>query len=173
VLAVLLAIPAAVLGYGYWFARTHGSFYCSLSDSTDPRNPRPVDDASLAFLDARGEVLARAVSMPPYGTVHLSSPAAFSCREIEGRAASSTDVRAEWQRCFERQSRWIPTWIERVRAVDLRAGACTIRGLPVRVTKHGGEWWIWWVPLPHVLGKPYTLYSFSIAFDRTRCEPGR
>ena len=171
--AALLAIPIAVLGYGYWFAATHGSLYVWLTDVTDRRNQRPVDGAKLSFLGPSGEVLAEAASMPPYGTVYLSSPPEYSCHEVEQRAPFSTEGRLDWDRCFERQSRWIPSWIERVRSVDLRVDSCVIRGLPVRAAKSTGDWWIWWVPLPHVGGKPYTMFSMTVELDRTRCEPVR
>ena len=41
--------------------------------------------------------------------------------------------------------------------------------LPVTSHKSNGDWWLWWVPLPHIGGKPLTYYSLSIYVDGTNC----
>ena len=170
---LVLAVPASVLAYGYWFAETHGSLYVSVSDVGEGGRSKPVDGVELRFRDAGGELLAEARSSPPYGTVYLTSPSEYACHEVEVRAPFSVTARGDWDRCFEGQSRWISTWIGRARSVDLRSGPCQIDRMPITVSKHGGEWWIWWIPLPHAGGKPYTLFSVSVRFDPVRCQPGR
>jgi len=172
-LVLLLAVPAAVLAHGYWFAQTHGSLYISVSDVAERGRPKPVDGVGLRFRDAAGALLAEARSYPPYGTVYLTAPFEYACHEVEHRAPFSVSARGDWDRCFERQSRWVPTWIHRATSADLRSGPCTINGMPINVLEHGGEWWIWWVPLPHVGGKPYTLFSIYIQFDPLRCQTVR
>jgi hypothetical protein len=167
--ASLLAAPVAVLGYGSWFARTHGTLHVWVTESDRP----PAEPVAIRFLGPAGEVLAEAAGAPPHGTVAISSPSQYACADVERRAPFSAADRLEWDRCFERQSRWVPTWIGRVASVDVSSGSCSIRGMPVRVARHGGEWWLWWVPLPHVGGKPYTLFSVSIELDRKLCRPAR
>ncbi len=31
------------------------------------------------------------------------------------------------------------------------------------------DWWLWWLPLPHVGGTPYANYSFQIFIDSANC----
>ena len=60
----------------------------------------------------------------------------------------------------------MPTWIGRLRFVTVSAGSCRIERLPVVVVESNGTtWWLWWVPLVHVGGKPYTSFSVSIQID--------
>ena len=159
----------AVLAYGYWFAATHASLWISVDDVSDASRVRGLYDVEMGFLDADGHVLARATGSSRSGTIALTSPAEYGCSEIEAQAAFGVEARETWQRCFARQSLWIPTWIERTAAIDLHTGTCDLRRVPVRIARHGGEWWIWWVPLPHVGGKPYSLFSVAVGIDLQRC----
>ncbi|HSW05387.1 hypothetical protein, partial [Aquabacterium sp.] len=60
-------------------------------------------------------------------------------------------------------------WAPRVRRADVRVGACEIKALPVRVHSSNTEWWLWWVPLPHVGGKPRQYFEFVVAVDSRAC----
>ena len=165
----VLAIPMCVLGYGYWFARSHGSLFVSVTDVSDRERPRALSPVALTLLEADGRALAEARTIDPVGAVYLTSPAEYSCWDVERRAPFSVEARHEWDQCFARQSRWIPTWIRRVTAVDLRAAPCLLQRIPVSVSEYPDTWWLWWVPLPHVGGKPYTSFNLSISIDLGRC----
>jgi len=165
----VLAIPISVLGYGYWFGMTHGSLSVDITDVSDREHPRPVAAAALALLNSEDRVLAEARAADPLGVVYLSSPEAYSCWDIERRAPFSVEARKAWDQCFARQSRWIPTWVRSVKFVDLRSGGCALRKIPVSVSEYPDTWWLWWVPLPHIGGKPYTWFTVSIRVDINRC----
>lgn len=162
-------IAAATLSYGYWHVSSHGSLYVSLHDISDRKHPRSIPDAELRFLDSAGNELAQARAEGPYGVVYLTQPAAYSCQEIEKQAAVSPQAREEWGRCFERQSRWLMTWVRKAKYVDLTSGACRLQRIPISVSEYPDSWWTWWVPLPHIGGNPYTGFSIDITIDRDRC----
>jgi len=60
----VLAIPMCVLGYGYWFARSHGSLFVSVTDVSDRAHQRPLSPVLLTFLNAEGRALAEAAADP-------------------------------------------------------------------------------------------------------------
>ncbi|HET6756905.1 MAG TPA: hypothetical protein VFH21_04760 [Burkholderiales bacterium] len=165
----LALIAAAVLAYGYWHAETHGTLYVSLIDLSERNRYQPVLHAELSFMDASGQVLAKAKSEAPYGTVYLSEPAQYSCREFEQQASFSQEARDGWNQCFQKQSRWLANRAPEIKSVIVKTGSCLLN-LPVTISKYG-DWWLWWVPLPHVGGTPYTNYSISIAIDVANCAP--
>jgi hypothetical protein len=163
-------LAAVILAYGYRHAVTHGSLYVSLTDFSVKDRPRSIHEAELAFLDSMGRTLSRARATEPYGVVSITKPAEYSCYEIERQAMSSAETRSEWQQCFEKHSRWLMTWVQDVRTVDLKFGSCDMRGVPVNLRVSNDSWWLWWAPLPHVGGKPYTYLGMSIDVDAARCE---
>ena len=132
----ILVLPISVLGYGYWFGASHGSLLIDVMDVSDREHPRPVSTVALALLNSKDQVLAEARAASPPGVVYISSPGAYSCWDVGQRAPFSTDARREWDRCFERQSRWITTWIRNVTSVNLRSGTCWLQHIPVSVTEH-------------------------------------
>lgn len=163
----ILATVAVVRGHQ--LASTHGALQVSISDRSDPANPRPLVPATLAFLDSAGDTLAQAAAEPPIGVVYLTSPAMYSCRDVERRAAYSVEARGEWDRCFDRQSRWLMTWVRRAKSVDLVSGSCVIHGAPIVVDKGVDDWWLWWIPLRHIGGPPFTYFLVAIQIDRAHC----
>ncbi|MBI2841538.1 MAG: hypothetical protein HYX75_24745 [Acidobacteria bacterium] len=162
-------VAAATLAYGYWHVSSHASLYISVQDISDRKHPRPLLDVELRFLDFAGNELAQAKAEVPYGVVSVTQPAAYSCQELEKRAAFSPQAREQWGRCFERQSRWLMTWVRKAKYVDLKSGPCRIQRIPISVSEYRDSWWAWWVPLPHVGGKPYTGLSIYLTIDRDRC----
>lgn len=167
----LALIVIVVLGYGYWHAKVHGTLYVSLTDVSVPNRYQPVLQAELSFINASRQVLATARSEPPHGTVYISEPAEYACRQFEQQASYSAAAKSDWNRCFKKQSRWVAEWAPDVKSVIVRSGACLLN-MPVTVLKYG-DWWLWWVPLPHVGGTPYTYYSIGIAIDSANCAPVR
>jgi hypothetical protein len=164
----VLAISIAVLGYGYWFGLTHGALSIDVTDVSDRDHPHPAQVA-IVLSDAHGRSLAEAHAGDPIGTVYLSSPVEYACRDVEERASFSVEARQGWSRCFARQSRWIPTWVRSVASVDLRSGPCSLRNVPVSVSAFPDTRWLWWVPLPHIGGRPYTWFRVPIRIDLAHC----
>src|SRR5262245_27000241 len=110
-----LLIAAGVLGYGYWHNDTHGSVYFNVVDVSDREHARFVNQVDLAFFDSSGKMLAQAQGMESWGAIFITSPESYACREIEQRASRDSQAASEWAICFERQSRWLPTWVRDVR----------------------------------------------------------
>lgn len=169
--AVLVVSVSAALVYGYWFGRTHGALSITVLDVSDREHSKDVKRVDLSFQDPSGTVLAEAEGAEDFGAITVSSPSTYSCRDLERRAATVTQE--EWAPCFERQSRWLPTWVRDVKSVDIRVDSCSIHRFPIIVSEHPDTWWLWWVPLRHIGGKPYTSFSFLILFSRASCEGQR
>ena len=153
------ALAAAVLGYGAWHAHTHATVGFYLSDQ---QGHGGVRDAELLLRDAHGDALAQVQLHPPHGLARYVGTGAIDCSAEESRGGP------DWQRCFEAQSRWFAHWAARVASADLRVGDCRVTALPLSNTVYG-DWWLWWVPLPHVGGKPYRHVSLRGALDVTPC----
>jgi hypothetical protein len=162
-------IATIILAYGYWHVSSHGSLWVTVLDVSDREHSRSIADAELRFLDSTGKELAQARAEDPYGVVYLSQPVSYACHEVEKQAPFSLQAREEWDRCFERQSRWLMTWVREVKYVDLKSGVCRLPRIPVSVSEYTDSWWIWWVPLRHIGGKPYTGFRIRIAINRDRC----
>jgi hypothetical protein len=48
-------------------------------------------------------------------------------------------------------------------------GSCQLREVPVTVRMSNDEWWLWWVPLPHVGGLPRQYFELAVAIDSRAC----
>jgi len=167
---LVVVAAAAVLGYGYWFGATHGAVYISVLDVSDRNHIVDLQPVGLTLLDRSDHTLAKAQSDARYGTIVLTSPPQYDCHEIESRALVSTEARQLWAECFARQSRWVPTWIRNVRAAALESKDCRIERVPITVHEYPDTWWLWWVPLRHIGGKPYTSFSIRIEITSTQCS---
>ncbi|SRR6266566_2476704 len=164
-------IAVAILVYGYWHVSSHGYLLIHVLDLSDHERPRfAIPDAELRLLNSTGKELAQARVGSPHGVVYLSQPISYSCFEIEKQAPFSSQAREEWNRCFEKQSRWLITWVKEVKYVDLKSGTCRLPKIPVSVAEYTDNWWLWWVVFPrHIGGKPYTHFSISVTVNRDRC----
>jgi len=173
---VALAGLGAVLGYGYWWSRTHADLSISVSAASrsQPLTPDPLHIV-VALKDASGHVLARARSYGQYNAMTLVEPVEYSCADIELAAAATSrglaapTPRRPWLPCIARQSEWIPTWIRRVTTLDLQVKDCVLRDVPA-VLDFSSHWLMWWFPFQHDPGgKPSTYVSLSLHVDLERC----
>lgn len=171
IVALVAVAAAGLLAYGYSYASSHGALSMFVDDISDPQRSHPIVPVELSFLDASGAVLATAAGTDPSGGIFLTSPQEYACHAVEERAAFDAVAREAWQRCFEAQSRWVPTWIRRARSVDVRTARCSLPRVPLSFAEYRGDWWLWWAPLRHGGGKPYTLYSVSLQIDDSACRP--
>ena len=168
---IVAIIVCIILGYGYWHSSTHASFHIRLIIKNVAKDkPKTIPKAEISFLDSEGRVLAKGISDEQYNYVHLIHPEVGDCHEIEKSAPYSKAARNSWQECFEQLSTWIPKWAGKVRKVDLKNQSCVWRNIPVTVSKYNSEWFLWWVPHPHIGGKPYTYFSSSITVEENDCE---
>jgi len=170
IVLIIVVIMACILGYGYWHSLKHASFHIQLdfnneSDGTQKSRPR----VRIKFLDSKGRVLAHGISDDHYNFVHLIHPEVGDCHEVEQSASVSKSGKNAWQACFEDLSTWIATWVSHVSQIDIKEQQCTWRNIPVTVSKSDSDWLLWWVPHPHIGGKPYTNYSLNITVGSETC----
>jgi hypothetical protein len=119
---------------------------------------------ALTFFGASNEPLASARSVEPEGyilAIH-PDPGIGDCSKYQ----SAHEAYAE---CYARYSAWTADWARRVRAASVSIGACTLRDLPVNTYSSNADWWLWWVPLPHVGGTPRRYYELVVQVDTKSC----
>jgi hypothetical protein len=161
IIALFIGIAAGVLGYGWWHVTTHATFHVYLADKSAAGRYGQLHDAQLAFLDASGATLARGKTEGKYGTVLVAHPSAGYCGPDLPREAYGA--------CFKAQSEWLVGWVPRLAQVELTVERCRLERVPIKVRAHPDNVLLWWVPLPHVGGKPYTHYSISLDIDSKAC----
>lgn len=170
VLLIIAVVILSILTFGYWHSTTHSSFYVNLNVAEEADNKtssRP--ETKVQFLDSRGSILANGVRDKQHNFVHLIHPTHGNCHEVEKTAAFSKEARTSWHECFEHQSAWIAKWIENVAKVNVKYGNCVIENSPITISQSRSDWYLWWIPHPHVGGKPYSNYSATIAVDVKAC----
>ena len=164
------ALACLVLGYGYWHSETHGAVYFNLEyENRQSVKPGWLAKARVKFKGRNGRVLAEGVRDDELGIVHLIDPETGGCHEIEASAAFSAQARSAWYECFAKQSTWIPGWIDEVRQVQVVHDNCTTTDIPVEIITSNSDWLLWWIPHPHIGGKPYSYYSATIVVKQADC----
>ena len=166
--AILLAV-IVTLARGYAFVKAHGSLSAYATDVSDTIRRSRVVPLALTFLDSSGATRARMTADSATGVLFITEPVQYACHAVEVGAATDASARREWTRCFDRESRWLMTWVRRARFIDIDAPPCSLRRLPLRISESADPWWLWWVPLRHIGGDPYTYFSVDVRFDRSRC----
>jgi hypothetical protein len=167
---LLVLIP----GYGYWRASTYGWLYISLYDiSNNDRKYTQIKDAKILFLNSQGNILAEGKSDSRHGVVYFSHPEVGFCVEEEARAPFSREDRQKWYDCYEKQSKWFIEWARSVYYMDLEFDNCRLKNIPVSVSESKDDWWLWWIPHPHIGGKPHTYFSINTQVDSTDCKAVR
>jgi hypothetical protein len=172
-LLMLAIIAALILGFGYYHAATHGWLYIDLVDASQKSDSGNIRDAEVRLLDGNGNVLADAKSDHQFGVVRLLHPQAGDCSGEERSAASSSSAREQWQKCFETLSTWLIGWIRQVRFANVKFAGCDLKAVPVTLRESREDWWLWWVPLRHIGGKPFSYFSLSIRVDGANCSAGK
>lgn len=154
-------IVTAVFGYGYWHAATHATFDVHLAYKADAGAVNRLRNGQVEFLDDDGAVLARATIDTRFGVVWLAHPEKGQCGPNLAPDA--------YQECFRAQAVWIPQWVRGVRHANIALERCSLARRSVQLTTHRDNLWLWWLPLPHVGGLPYTRHSATFAIDTKGC----
>lgn len=170
IVLVIFLFFSLLLVYGFWHAKTHGAFLISIYDASADSNSVPLKDTEVVLRDKQDKILATGKSDSHFGTVYLSHPETGSCYDAEKNATQSRDGMNAWQRCFRKQSTWLMEWVRSVQLVDVHMKNCRLERIPVSVKEYTEDWWMWWVPLPHIGGKPYTYFRLMIRIDPTTCR---
>lgn len=162
----LAAVFAVVLGWGYWYASRHADLQILVDDHSF-RTPHDAygspPDVAVAFRDHSLRLLAEARSVQPQGYLLALHPDA-SVGNCQHRSKQP-----DYSACYERYSAWSATWAPLVRRADIKVGTCALRDVPVTVYESNGEWFLWWVPLPHVGGLPRRYVTLSLAINSGSC----
>jgi len=169
-LVSLLIFVAGILAYGFYHEQTHGSLSVTLYDPAQLPAQSKIFKDELTFLDGNGQALARAQSDAKYGVMRLIHPAVGDCVSEEQGASSARDGQKKWQACFEQQSTWLMDWVRQARYAIVKLESCPPQRVAVSISESGDDWWLWWVPLPHIGGKPYRYFSLMINVDRAKCS---
>lgn len=162
-------IGIAVLSYGYWRALTRAHVSISLFGETGAKKRQPVFNAELVLRDETGIVLARGTSGSRYGVVRFKHPRYGTCEE-EGVATTTKVGRQRWSECIGEVFQWEADWAPKVRTMEIFVEGCSTMKIPVYLRMNRGEWWLWWVPLPHVGGDPLTSFTASVAVNLDTCQ---
>jgi hypothetical protein len=88
-----------------------------------------------------------------------------NCASYDGYAQHDA-----YARCFAAHSRWAAGWAPRVRFARVTVGDCILNDVPVVAKRSDSEWWLWWVPLPHVGGTPLGYFDIVVAIDSKACK---
>ena len=155
------------MGWGYWQVSTHGDVSVALYDvalKTDRQRWGSVLSADLTFKNAQGAPLANARVDKPLGIVSLIHPTAGDCRKEEREGGEA------WRRCYETHSRWFITWVRDVRSASVRLDSCAIDAVPAVVEEYKGQWWLWWVPVPHIDNSASTYFTVRLWLDSAACR---
>ncbi len=148
--------------YGYWHATTHATLDVSLAYRAGPGVSDSLRNGQIEFLDGSGVVLARASIDTRRGVVWLAHPGVGQC--------GPDLTRDSYRDCFRAQSAWIPQWVEAVRFANVELAQCSLARRFVRLDAQRDNLLLWWVPLPHLRGLPYTRYSVKVAISTRNCR---
>lgn len=168
ILSFCFSAAALVVAWGYWHSISHASLdirvddYAKHADRIADRTPH---DVTVVFRDQANEQLAHARSVEPQGYILAVHPNA-EIGNCQQRLGSRT---AHYGACYQVHSAWASSWASKVRTVDITVGACTLRQAPVSVHASNNEWWLWWVPHPHIGGIPRRHFQLVVKIDSRAC----
>jgi hypothetical protein len=161
-------IVLGLLAWGWWFSATHAYLNIQLEDyglATDSQPFATPHDTTLEFFDEAGQRLAPAKTVEPYGYLMAQHPRLADCTALEGRGGEA------YADCYTEYSGWSSEWAARTRFATVRLGRCVIAHVPVVLSRSRTGWATWWVPLPHVGGKPFESIGMQIRVNSRTCAP--
>ena len=161
-------VCTAVLAFGYWRAVSRVHIHIGLVSAENSTKGAPVFDAQLVVRDLAGNELARGKSDDRFGIVRFAHPQFGSCESEEN--AASAEGRTKGDDCISKKFHWQAAWASRVSQVDIGFEGCQLFGIPLKLRARRDEWWLWWVPLPHIGGDPLTQFSARISVFASPCQ---
>jgi len=174
VLLAAVAISALVLFWGYRYSLSHASLQLRVDDyalKSERQAYGVPHGVTLTLRDSAKGQLAVARSVEPLGYILAVHPSADigNCEHRGIRPSSGNGSQGDYPSCYEQYSAWSATWAPRVHSADVSVGSCQLREVPVTVRMSNDEWWLWWVPLPHVGGLPRQYFELAVAIDSRAC----
>ena len=167
VFLVASVVFASILAWGYWHSATHASMSLRVEDyglQTDRQIYGTPHGVTLTFFGTANEQLASARSVEPAGYVLAIHP-----DPSIGDCSKYQNSQQEYADCYSQYSAWASSWAPRVRTAAVSSGGCTLHDLPVNGYSSNAEWWLWWVPLPHIGGVPRRYFEFVVKVNTKSC----
>jgi hypothetical protein len=165
-LLIITLIFVSVFTWGYWHVSTHGVAYVRIDDAalkTDNLSWQLAPEVTVIFKDINGNVLAKGVQDEKLGTITFEHPDIGNCyKKTQGHGK-------DWRSCFDSMAKWVANWFPHIHYADVSVGKCTIKQIPVAVKSSLEDWWLWWVPHPHIGGIPYTYFNVLLVVDSDNC----
>lgn len=143
--------------YGYFFRETHTNLSITFTSSNNE-----INSAQVIFLDNNNLKLAEGILINNF--IHILHPELGNCRS----GKNSRNFRP----CFNKLTWYISDWIEDVKNIQIIHENCKTKPLGIelyREKNYGSEIFTWWIPLPHIGGKPYTSYSSTFHLLNSQC----
>lgn len=170
----LAALFALAMLWGYWHSRTHAAVQISVRDTglrTPDRAWADPHDVRIRFFAVNGDFLAAAHSIEPQGYILAVHPDADigDCTTYGGASGAGARKHKTYSECYAAASKWFAIWAKQTATAEIAIGACTLRAVPVQVEIFAGDWWLWWVPLPHVGGTARQYITLTATVDSNRC----
>jgi hypothetical protein len=171
ILFVITILICFIMGYGYWHVSTYGWLHISIRDTSGQEQKyKLIKNAEIVLRDLNGNVLAEGKSDNQIGVVYLFHPEFGSCVEVEKQAPFSKEARQEWYVCYEKKAKWIVKWARNVKFMNIKFDNCFLKKIPVSVSESKDDWWLWWIPLPHIGGKPSSYFNINVHVDGANCK---
>jgi hypothetical protein len=174
VLLAFTGLGTLVLAWGYWYSLNHTSLQLRVDDhalKTQNQAYGVPHGVTLTLRDKANGQLAVARSVEPLGYILAVHPSADigNCEQHGIRPSSGEESQGDYSACYKKYSAWSATWAPRVHSADVSVGPCELRQVPVNVRTSNSEWFLWWVPLPHIGGLPRQYFEFTVAIDSRAC----
>ena len=143
--------------YGYFFRETHSNLSVTFTSSKSN-----LSSAKVLFLDEKGNELGSGILINEY--IQVLHPTLGNCR-------ASNNV-MNFRSCFNRLTWFISSWVKDIDKIQVIHKNCITRPMDFEVSRmedYGSEIFTWWVPLPHVGGKPYASYHSTFHLLSSHC----
>jgi len=171
-------VSVLVVAWGYWHSMSHAALNIRVADyalKSQRQSYGAPHGVTLTFRGKSGAPLAAARSVEPQDFILAVHPNADigNCQESGKNTSSGHSSQSNYAECYERYSTWAATWAPLVHDADVAVGLCQLHRVPVEVRTSNSEWWLWWVPLPHIGGLPRQYFEFAVSIDSRACSPVR
>jgi hypothetical protein len=174
VLLAAVAVSALVLAWGYWYSLNHASLQLRVDDyslKTERQAYGVPHGVTLTLRDSAKGQLAVARSVEPLGYILAVHPNAdiVNCAHRGIRPSSGNGSQGDYPRATSSTQPGPRPGHREFTAPKSVLASCQLREVLVTVRMSNDEWWLWWVPLPHVGGLPRQYFEFAVAIDSRAC----
>jgi hypothetical protein len=177
---LVLLLSVAALAWGYWQYSRHAWLNIQVIDenaepaaanaySNTYASTPPAVAFTIQLQSATGVYLADVNRVGDYGTYMARHPNANigTCSHYNNGAVATKPN--TYQECFTLYSAWLATWVQQLARVQVTLPNCSLPPQALTVYQSAADWWLWWLPLPHMNGTLYADYSFTLSFNSTTC----